>query len=122
YLQVFLPVLRAPLPMVATAIGAIWLCTLINLRGITAFGYVQNVLTLLKLVPLVLVGVLGWFHFHPEHLAIPEPAALPGGGYVQAIATTAALTLWSFIGLESATVPAEHVRDPRRTIPRATLC
>ena len=40
---------------------------------------------------------------------------------MQAIATTAALTLWSFIGLESATVPAEHVRDPRRTIPRATL-
>ncbi len=121
YLQVFLPVLRAPLPMVATAIGAIWLCTLINLRGITAFGYVQNVLTLLKLVPLLLVGVLGWFYFHPEYLAIPEPSALPVGGYVQAIATTAALTLWSFIGLESATVPAEHVRDPRRTIPRATL-
>ena len=42
-------------------------------------------------------------------------------GYAQAIATTAALTLWSFIGLESATVPADDVEDPRRTIPRATL-
>ncbi|MBC9250308.1 amino acid permease [Pseudomonas alcaligenes] len=121
YLRVFIPALGDPLLTVTVAIGAIWLCTLINLRGITAFGYVQNILTLLKLVPLLLVGLLGWFYFHPEYLRIPPPAELPGGGYAQAIATTAALTLWSFIGLESATVPAEHVRDPRRTIPRATL-
>ncbi|MGL4317559.1 MAG: amino acid permease [Pseudomonas sp.] len=121
YLQVFLPVLRDPVLMVGTAIGAIWLCTLINLRGIKSFAYAQNILTLLKLVPLLLVGLLGWFYFNPGYLRIPEPAQLPGGSYAQAIATTAALTLWSFIGLESATVPAEHVRDPRRTIPRATL-
>jgi basic amino acid/polyamine antiporter, APA family len=31
------------------------------------------------------------------------------------------LTLWAFLGLESATIPAEDVRDPRRTIPRATM-
>ena len=30
------------------------------------------------------------------------------------------LTLWAFIGLESATVPAEEVKDPEKTIPRAT--
>ena len=55
YLQVFIPALKDPLLMVATAIGAIWLCTLINLRGIGAFGVVQNLLTLLKLIPLVLL-------------------------------------------------------------------
>lgn len=121
YLQVFIPVLKDPMLMVLTAIAAIWLCTLINLRGIGAFGVVQNILTLLKLVPLLLIGVLGWWSFHPEYLRIPPAHELPGGGYAQAIATTAALTLWAFIGLESATVPAEHVRDPKRTIPRATL-
>ncbi|MDT4818053.1 Arginine/agmatine antiporter [compost metagenome] len=122
YLTVFIPALRDPVLSVATAIGSIWLCTFINLRGIGAFGLAQNILTVLKLVPLLLIGVLGWFSFHPEYLAIPEPKDIPGGGgYAQAIATTAALTLWSFIGLESATVPAEHVRDPKRTIPRATV-
>ncbi|WP_165678841.1 amino acid permease, partial [Metapseudomonas otitidis] len=76
-----------------------------------------------KLIPLLLVGILGWFSFHPEYLRIPTPEELPPGtgGYAKAIATTAALTLWSFIGLESATVPADDVRDPRRTIPRATV-
>ncbi|MDE3735985.1 amino acid permease [Pseudomonas resinovorans] len=122
YLQVFIPALRDPVLMVATGIGAIWLCTLINLRGIGAFGLAQNLLTVLKLVPLLLVGVLGWFSFNPEYLRIPEASELPGGvGYAQAIATTAALTLWSFIGLESATVPADHVDNPKRTIPRATV-
>ncbi|WP_371226667.1 amino acid permease [Pseudomonas sp. QE6] len=121
YLRVFIPVLADPLLMVATAIGAIWLCTLINLRGITAFAVVQNLLTALKLIPLLLVGILGWFHFNPDYLTIPAPSELPNMGYAQAIATTAALTLWSFIGLESATVPADDVRDPKKTIPRATL-
>jgi Amino acid transporters len=121
YLRVFIPALADPLLMVATAIGAIWLCTLINLRGITAFALVQNWLTALKLIPLLLVGILGWFHFNPDYLTIPAPSELPNMGYAQAIATTAALTLWSFIGLESATVPADDVRDPKKTIPRATL-
>ncbi|MNZ30627.1 Arginine/agmatine antiporter [compost metagenome] len=108
--------------MVGTSIAAIWLCTLINLRGIGAFGLVQNILTVLKLVPLLLVGVLGWFSFNPEYLRIPAVSELPGGGgYAHAIATTAALTLWSFIGLESATVPADDVDNPKRTIPRATV-
>lgn len=121
YLRVFIPALADPLLMVVTAIGAIWLCTLINLRGITAFAVVQNCLTALKLIPLLLVGILGWFHFNPDYLTIPAPSELPNMGYAQAIATTAALTLWSFIGLESATVPADDVRDPKKTIPRATL-
>ncbi len=34
---------------------------------------------------------------------------------------TAALTLWAFLGLESATVPADDVREPEKTIPRATV-
>ncbi|KAF1052653.1 MAG: Arginine/agmatine antiporter [Stenotrophomonas maltophilia] len=121
YLRVFIPALADPVLMVGTAIAAIWLCTLINLRGIAAFAVVQNCLTVLKLVPLLLVGVLGWMHFNPAYLAIPPRESLPNMGYAQAIATTAALTLWSFIGLESATVPADDVRDPKRTIPRATL-
>ncbi|MDF5827348.1 amino acid permease [Pseudomonas aeruginosa] len=121
YLRVFIPALADPLLMVCVAIAAIWLCTLINLRGIGTFSVVQNLLTILKLLPLLLVGILGWFRFNPEHLAIPARSELPNMGYAQAIATTAALTLWSFIGLESATVPADDVEDPRRTIPRATL-
>ena len=37
------------------------------------------------------------------------------------LATTTALTMWAFLGVESATVPAAAVRDPARNVPRATL-
>jgi APA family basic amino acid/polyamine antiporter len=37
------------------------------------------------------------------------------------VTAAATLTLWAFIGLESATVPAEEVANPERTIPRATI-
>jgi len=40
---------------------------------------------------------------------------------LSAISTAGALTLWAFLGLESATVPAGKVTDPERTIPRATF-
>jgi APA family basic amino acid/polyamine antiporter len=42
-------------------------------------------------------------------------------GTAKAISAAAPLTLWAFIGLESATVTAEEVKDPERTIPRATI-
>ena len=42
YLRVFIPALADPLLMVCVAIAAIWLCTLINLRGIGTFSVVQN--------------------------------------------------------------------------------
>ena len=37
------------------------------------------------------------------------------------ISFAATLTLWAFLGLESATVPAEEIKDPERTLPRATI-
>ncbi|MGB0496234.1 MAG: amino acid permease, partial [Kangiellaceae bacterium] len=37
------------------------------------------------------------------------------------IAATAALTLWAFLGLESTTIPADSVKSPEKTIPRATM-
>jgi APA family basic amino acid/polyamine antiporter len=40
---------------------------------------------------------------------------------LSAVTATAALTLWAFMGLESATIPADSIRDPIHTIPRATI-
>jgi amino acid transporter len=37
------------------------------------------------------------------------------------ISSAAGITLWSFIGLETATIPYEHIENPRRNIPLATI-
>ncbi len=33
----------------------------------------------------------------------------------------ATLTLYAFLGVESATIPAENIKDPEKTVPRATM-
>jgi APA family basic amino acid/polyamine antiporter len=42
-------------------------------------------------------------------------------GIAGGVSTTAALTLWAFLGLECATIPSSSINDPSRTIPRATV-
>jgi APA family basic amino acid/polyamine antiporter len=37
------------------------------------------------------------------------------------IASAAGVTLWSFIGMEAATIPYDHVKNPTRNIPLATI-
>ncbi len=102
----------------ATALTAIWFLTWINARGVREAGTVQLITTILKVLPLLLVGLLGLAHIDPGHFT---PANVSGESNLAAIAACAALTLWAFLGLESATVPAGDVAEPERTIPRATI-
>jgi APA family basic amino acid/polyamine antiporter len=99
------------------AIGLIWLLTFVNALGARESGMVQVITTVLKFVPLAAIGIIGLFFIDGGNY---EPFA-PNGHSISLLSTTAALTMWAFIGLESATVPADEVKDPERTIPRATI-
>jgi APA family basic amino acid/polyamine antiporter len=99
------------------AIGLVWLLTLVNIMGVKEAGWIQVVTTVLKFVPLLVIGVVGLFFMDTGNF---EPFNL-SSGFDWGISAAALLTLWAFIGLESATVPAEEVKDPERTIPRATI-
>jgi basic amino acid/polyamine antiporter, APA family len=100
------------------AVGAVWLLTWVNVRGVREAGMVQLVTTVLKILPLAAVALLGLFWIEAANFGPFNPTEQSAFGAVTAAAT---LTLWAFIGLESATIPAENVVDPERNIPRATL-
>ena len=102
---------------VVVAISLIWILTFANILGVREAGRIQVVTTVLKFVPLLVIGVVGLFFMDTGNF---EPFTL-SGGFDWGISAAALLTLWAFIGLESATVPAEEVKDPERTIPRATI-
>jgi basic amino acid/polyamine antiporter, APA family len=102
----------------ATAVGAIWLLTFVNMFGVRQGGAVQVVTTVLKVVPLLAIAVLGFFFVKADNFGGFNPS---GESVYGAISAVAVLTLWSFIGLESATVPAEDIEQPRKVIPRATV-
>ena len=54
------------------ALAAIWLLTGVNLRGVRDAGRVQNVTTLLKILPLVAVGIGGLFVFNASHFEFAD--------------------------------------------------
>jgi APA family basic amino acid/polyamine antiporter len=100
------------------AVAAVWLFTLVNIVGARETGWAQVVTTVLKFVPLAVIGIVGLFYIKSGNFTPFAPAK---GGFDWHINAAATLALWAFIGLESATVPAEEVKDPERTIPRATI-
>jgi APA family basic amino acid/polyamine antiporter len=76
------------------------------------------VTTVLKVLPLLAVGTLGFLAFDAANL---RPFNVSGGSTLSAVTATAALTLWGLLGLESVTIPAEEVENPTRVIPLATV-
>lgn len=119
YASVFVAPLAASSALGAgAAMSVVAVLTLVNMRDVREVGQLQVVTTVLKLLPLVAVGVWGVLYLNPEHFV---PFNRSEGSPLGALTATAALTLWAFLGLESATVPADEVVDPNVTIPRATL-
>lgn len=119
YLGVFFPILTS-MPIISgiAALIIIWILTWVNTRGIRQAGYVQMITTLLKLIPLLVIGIFGFLFFKVAHFT---PFNLSNASSFSAITATAAITLWAFLGLESASIPSDHVVNPQKTIPRSTI-
>lgn len=117
--SIFPNLVSTPLRGALCALSALWICTAINLLGVREAGRMQVLTTLLKVLPLLLFGGIAIWFMDANNLRLPEMAA--GESLPNAIQATVALTLWAFLGLEAATVPAGSIADAKRTIPRATV-
>ncbi len=119
YLGEFIPAVSAsPGAAAASAVAAIVVLAGVNIAGVRQAGLVQLATTVLKMVPLVALALFGLPRLDPSNFVPFNPSGEP---LLSAAQACVALTLWAFLGMEAATVPAEDVRDPRRTIPRATV-
>jgi basic amino acid/polyamine antiporter, APA family len=116
YIVGFSPALAASAGLrFALALGLVWGLCFLNVRGVRQSGRVQTVVMFLNLVPLVLVAIAALTHFDAANL---HPFAPNGFG---SIAVGASLVVWAYSGIESATVPAEEVKAPEKTIRRGTM-
>lgn len=102
----------------ALTIGAIWFVVLINLRGVKTAGTFAELTTYTKLIPFAAIAIVGLFFIEPTNLGGFNPS---GESLLTASAALAPLTMFAYLGLESATVPAGDVKDAARTIPRSTI-
>jgi len=85
----------------------------VNVRGLRQGTRLITVATIAKLLPLLLLVLVGAFFVRPENLAV---STLPSAGQV---ARTSIVLIFAFSGIESALVPSGEVRDTARTVPRA---
>ncbi len=120
YLQAAVPAVEglAPAPLVALAL--LWLFVAINLFGVRAGGRVQIATTSLKLLPMAAVILIGGWLLLSEPAAYARNVPATPISFPQIMAAST-IALFAMLGFESACVPAGRVRDPARTIPRATL-
>lgn len=119
YLATFFPELahNDMMAFLVTA-GVVWFFTIVNIIGVHLAGSFQLVLTILKFVPLILIAVIGIFFVDTQNL---QYFNVSGKSNFSALSGGAMLTLWAFLGMESASIPADDVENPKKTIPRATI-
>ncbi|WP_274563899.1 amino acid permease [Streptomyces spiramyceticus] len=118
YLDVLIPVQGSVAATITAALVLQWLPALANLAGTRYVGAVQLIATVLKFAPLLLVAVGGLFFFDTANLG---PFQASDSSPLGAISASAAILLFSYLGVESAAVSAGEVRDPRRNVGRATI-
>ena len=118
YMGYFIPVLNTnPVTAVATGLVILWSVSYVNTRGVRTGGMIQLVTTILKISPLLLVGVVGLFYIDVQNFT---PINISGESNFSAITAAATFALFSFLGIESATIPAADVENQEKNIPLAT--
>lgn len=102
------------------SMGLIWVCTVINFPGVRATGHVSHFFAWALIIPILFLCTAGWFWFSPDKfVAAWNPHDM---SYFDGICASLSMTLWGFLGLESACANADRVDNPEKTVPKAVLC
>ena len=115
YLGVFVPqVTESRLLSLLCALALVWTIVVLNIRSLESSSRFQLVSTLIKILPLLFMIVLGFSFMEPANLPEVNPTDLHP---LALLATVTTLVMWSFVGIETATVPADNMDGPDKTIP-----
>jgi putrescine:ornithine antiporter len=120
YLATFFPWLSST--PVTTCIGVIlllWLTTFANFGGPSVTGKIGSVTVWGVILPVGLLSLIGWFWFSKETFSAawnPQGLSIGAG-----MSSSISLTLWAFLGMESAAQNSAAVENPKKNVPLACL-
>src|SRR5689334_14838181 len=118
YVEVFINKGQNKLITILLVLVGLWIPAIINLSGVKNMGSVQMVTTVLKFAALLFVSIVGLFYIKSANFT---PWNVSGQGAISAIGAGMAIALFSYLGVEVASVAAGKVRDPDRNVPRSTV-
>jgi arginine:agmatine antiporter len=116
YFSYFFPILSEPLVRCIAVLVLVWALSFANVIGPAFVSRVQTVTTSFALVPILGIAIFGWFFFDAD--IFKGAYNVSGESNFGAISSAAALTLWAFIGVESASVTAGVVENRKERGPR----
>ena len=117
YVEVFINKGQTKLWTVLLVLAGLWIPAAVNLTGLKNMGAFQLVTTVTKFVALAFMSIVGLFYISSSHFS---PFNVSGGSAISAIGSGMAIALFSYLGLETASVVAGRVRNPERNVPRST--
>ncbi|WP_374105018.1 APC family permease [Streptomyces sp. RT42] len=118
YVEVFVNTGHQVGGSVLIALVGLWIPAAVNLTGVRNTGAFQVITTVVKFVPLIFMATIGLLFVDPDNFG---PFNAGGQSTLGAISAAAAIALFSYLGLEAASVVAGRVREPGRNVPRATV-
>src|SRR5512145_3186222 len=120
YLATFFPAMSAtPISTCITVIALLWLTTFANFGGPGVTGKIGSVTVWGVILPVGLLCLIGWFWFSSDTFAAAwNPQGLSLG---EGMGSSISLTLWAFLGMESAAQNSSAVENPKRDVPLACL-
>jgi putrescine:ornithine antiporter len=120
YLATFFPWLSStPITTCIGVIGLVWLTTVANFGGASLTGRIGSVTVWGVILPVGLLSIIGWFWFSGQTFAAAwNPTGISIG---QGLGSSIALTLWAFLGMESAAQNSSAVENPKKNVPLACM-
>jgi APA family basic amino acid/polyamine antiporter len=119
YLGVLIPAVTASsIASLLVALVLVWTVIGINVKSISDSGTFQVITTVLKIVPLLFIVGLGVVNMDTANLPPLNPTEMHP---IALLAVVTTIVMWSFIGIETATVPADNIANPETTVPRILI-
>jgi basic amino acid/polyamine antiporter, APA family len=118
YVEVFINKGQNKLITILLVLVGLWIPAVINLSGVKNMGSVQMITTILKFAALLFVSIVGLFYIKSANFT---PWNISGQGAISAIGAGMAIALFSYLGVEVASVAAGKVRDPDKNVPKSTV-
>jgi putrescine:ornithine antiporter len=120
YLAAFFPVMAStPIISCISVIGLLWLTTVANFGGPGLTGKLGSITVWGVILPVGFIATAGWLWFSSETFAAAwNPKGL---SLFEGMGSSISLTLWAFLGMESASQNASAVENPKRDVPLACM-
>ncbi|EKI6333437.1 putrescine-ornithine antiporter, partial [Salmonella enterica] len=112
-------VVLSPIGVCVATIIILWITTICNFGGARITGRIGSVTVWGVIIPVVGLSIFGWFWFSPSlYIDSWNPHQMH---FFSAVSTSISMTLWAFLGLESACANADAVENPQRNVPVAVF-